>query len=43
MNTFGVDIGFDLIDDFSSSIGYYYQQGDLEEVDGSRIKGRLAY
>ncbi len=43
MNTYGVDIGFDLNDDLTSSVGYYYQHRDQEEIDGSGIKGRLAY
>ena len=29
--------------DLNASVGYYYQQGDLNEADGSGVKGRLAY
>ena len=43
LDTYGLDVGFDLTDDLSSSLGYYYQQGDDDEADGSGIKGRLAY
>ena len=43
LDTYGLDVGFDLTDELSSSIGYYYQQGDLGEGDGSGIKGKLAY
>ena len=43
LDTYGLDVGFDLTDDLSSSLGYYYQQGDLGEGDGSGIKGKLAY
>ena len=43
MNTYGIDIGFDLTDDLTSSVGYYYQHRDQEHIDGSGIKGRLAY
>ena len=30
MNTYGVDMGFDLTDDLTSSVGYYYQHLDQE-------------
>ena len=43
LDTYGLDVGFDLTDELSSSIGYYYQQGDLDKADGSGVKGRLAY
>ena len=29
--------------DLNASVGYYYQQGDLGDADGSGVKGRLAY
>ena len=43
MNTYGVDIGFELSDKLTSSVGYYYQHRDQEHIDGSGIKARLAY
>jgi len=43
MNTYGVDMGFDLTDDLTSSVGYYYQHRDQEEIDGSGIKANLTY
>lgn len=43
LDTYGLDVGFDLTYELSSSIGYYYQQGDLGEGDGSGIKGKLSY
>ena len=43
MNTYGVDVGFDLTDDLTSSIGYYYQHRDQENIDGSGVKGSISY
>ena len=43
MNTYGVDVGFDLTDDLISSVGYYYQHHDQEEIDGSGVKANLTY
>ncbi len=43
MNTYGVDVGFDLTDNLTSSIGYYYQHRDQEEIDGSGVKGNISY
>ena len=43
MNTYGVDVGFDLTDDLTSSIGYYYQHRNQEKVDGSGVKGNISY
>ena len=43
MNTYGVDMGFDFTDDLTSSVGYYYQHRDQEEIDGSGIKANLTY
>ena len=43
MNTYGVDVGFDLTDDLTSSIGYYYQHRDQEGIDGSGVKGSISY
>ena len=43
LNTYGVDVGYSITPDLRASIGYYYQHGDLNEVDGSGVRGRLAY
>ena len=43
MNTYGVDMGFDLTDNLTSSVGYYYQHRDQEEIDGSGVKANLTY
>ena len=43
MNTYGVDIGFNLTDDLTSSIGYYYQHRDLGGIDGSGVNGTISY
>jgi len=43
MNTYGVDMGFDLTDDLTSSVGYYYQHRDQEAIDGSGVKANLTY
>jgi len=43
MNTYGVDIGFDLTDDLTYSIGYYYQHRDQELVNGSGVKGSISF
>ena len=43
LETYGLDIGYNINSDLTSSLGYYYQQGDDDKVDGSGIKGRLAY
>ena len=38
-----MDIGFDLTDDLTSSISYYYQHRDQENIDGSGVKGSISY
>ena len=43
MNTYGMDVGFDITDDLTSSIGYYYQHRDQEGIDGSGVKGSISY
>jgi hypothetical protein len=43
LDTYGLDVGYAITPDFRASIGYYYQNGDLETADGSGIRGRLAY
>jgi len=43
LDTYGMDVGYALTPDFKASLGYYYQNGDLNTADGSGIRGRLAY
>ena len=43
LDTYGLDVGYAITPDFRASVGYYYQNGDLETADGSSIRGRLAY
>ena len=43
LDTYGLDVGYSITPDFKASVGYYYQQSDLEAADGSGIDGRLAY
>lgn len=43
LDTYGLDIGYSITPDFRASIGYYYQNGEQNVVDGSGIEGRLAY
>ena len=42
LNTYGFDAGYNITPELTASIGYYYQQGDLGEADGSGLKARLA-
>ena len=42
LDTYGLDVGYFITPEISASVGYYYQQGDLGEADGSGVKGRLA-
>ena len=42
LNTYGFDAGYNITPELTASVGYYYQQGDLGEADGSGVKGRLA-
>ena len=43
MNTYGLDVGYFITPELNASVGYYYQHRDQEEVDGSGVRGRLAY
>ena len=43
LDTYGVDVGYNLTPGWKLSAGYYYQNGDLGTADGSGVQGRLAY
>tara|TARA_B100002052_G_scaffold240779_1_gene225096 strand:- start:226 stop:1176 length:951 start_codon:yes stop_codon:yes gene_type:complete len=43
LNTYGLDIGYFITPALHASAGYYYQHRDQEDVDGSGVRGRLAY
>ncbi len=43
LNTYGLDVGYFITPELNSSVGYYYQHGDLGSADGSGVLGRLAY
>ena len=43
MNTYGLDVGYFITPSLQASVGYYYQHRDEEHVDGSGVRGRLAY
>ena len=43
LNTYGLDVGYFITPQLHASAGYYYQHRDQEEVDGSGVRGRLAY
>ena len=43
LNTYGFDVGYFITPKLHSSVGYYYQHRDQEDVDGSGVRGRLAY
>ena len=43
MNTYGFDVGYFIMPELQASAGYYYQHRDQEHVDGSGVRGRLAY
>jgi hypothetical protein len=43
LEAYGVDVGYNITPDLSASIGYYYQDGDGSEADGSGVLGRVAY
>jgi hypothetical protein len=43
MNTYGLDAGYFITPVLKASVGYYYQHRDQEDVDGSGVRGRLAY
>ena len=43
MNTYGLDVGYFITPVLKASAGYYYQHRDEEHIDGSAVRGRLAY
>jgi len=43
LNTYGFNAGYSLTPDLRASVGYYYQNGDLGEADGSGFLGRIDY
>ena len=43
LNTYGLDAGYFITPVLKASAGYYYQHREQEEVDGSGVRGRLAY
>jgi hypothetical protein len=43
LNTYGLDAGYFITPSCRASAGYYYQHRDQEVVDGSGVRGRLAY
>ena len=43
LNTYGLDAGYFITPQLHASAGYYYQHRDQEDVDGSGVRGRLAY
>ena len=43
LNTYGLDVGYFISPTLNASVGYYYQHRDQEDVDGSGVRGRLAY
>ena len=43
LDTYGLDAGYNLTPALRASVGYYYQNGDLNTADGSGVLARLAY
>ena len=43
LQTYGLDAGYSITPELKASVGYYYQDGDLNTADGSGVRGRLAY
>jgi hypothetical protein len=43
MNTYGLDVGYFITPALHASAGYYYQHRDEEHIDGSAVRGRVAY
>ncbi len=41
--TYGLDVGRFITPEWNASVGYYYQDGDGSEADGSGVLGRVAY
>lgn len=43
LDTYGLDVGYSITPDLNASVGYYYQQGDLDDADGSGVQVALDY
>ena len=43
LTTIGFDAGYNLTKALRASVGYYYQNGDMNTADGSGVLGRLEY
>ncbi len=43
LDTYGLDVGYFITPDLNASVGYYYQQGDLDDADGSGVQVALDY
>ena len=43
LDTYGLDVGYFITPELNASVGYYYQNGDMGDADGSGVLGRLAY
>ena len=43
LDTYGLDVGYAITPELKTSVGYYYQNGDLNTADGSGVRGRIAY
>ena len=43
LNTYGLYIGYLIIPLLQASVGYNYQHRDLEDIDGSSVRDRLAH
>ncbi len=43
LNTYGFNAGYSVTPDLRASVGYYYQNGDLGEANGSGFLGRIDY
>ncbi|KGG28527.1 MULTISPECIES: inverse autotransporter beta-barrel domain-containing protein [unclassified Prochlorococcus] len=43
LDTYGLDVGYFITPALNASVGYYYQQGDLDDADGSGVQVELDY
>ena len=43
LDTYGLDVGYFITPALNASVGYYYQQGDLDDADGSGVQVALDY
>ncbi|MEC7247553.1 MAG: carbamoyl-phosphate synthase [Cyanobacteriota bacterium] len=43
LSTYGMDVGYFITPSLQASVGYYYQHREEEHIDGSAVRGRLAY